>query len=50
MLLPIKHVSDRFHRILPQAEWSEIPGAGHLPQIDHPAEVARLVLEVSSGG
>ena len=47
LLLPVKHLSDRFHRLVPQARWTEIPGAGHLPQIDHPAEVARLVLEVS---
>jgi pimeloyl-ACP methyl ester carboxylesterase len=49
LLLPVKHVSARFRHMLPQADWVDIPGAGHLPQIDHPEEVARLVLEVSSG-
>lgn len=48
LLLPYKRLSDRFRQILPQAEWAEIPGAGHLPQIDHPKETAELILEVSS--
>lgn len=47
-LLPLKHVSDRFRRLLPEAEWIEIPGAGHLPQIDHPERTAELILEVSA--
>jgi pimeloyl-ACP methyl ester carboxylesterase len=46
-LLPYKHVSARFRDQVPQADWVEIPGAGHLPQIDHPAETAELVLAVS---
>lgn len=50
LLLPVRHLSDRFQRIVPQADWVDIHGAGHLPQIDHPEEVARLVLEVSSPG
>jgi pimeloyl-ACP methyl ester carboxylesterase len=28
---------------LPQAEWVEIVGAGHCPQLDHPVEVAELI-------
>ena len=47
-LLPVEKLSERFHRILPEAEWVEIPGAGHLPQIDHPTETAKLILEVSN--
>jgi len=47
-LLPVQHLSERFHRLLPDADWVEIEGAGHLPQIDHPERVAELVLEVSS--
>jgi pimeloyl-ACP methyl ester carboxylesterase len=46
-LLPYQHVSARFRDQVPQADWVEIPGAGHLPQIDHPEETAELVLEVS---
>ena len=47
-LLPIGPLSERLRRILPDAEWVDIPGAGHLPQIDHPAETSRLILEVSN--
>ena len=46
-LLPSKHVSARFRTQVPQAEWIDIPGAGHLPQIDHPELTAELVLAVS---
>jgi len=48
LLLPHHRLSDRFREILPEADWVEIPGAGHLPQIDHPKETADLILEVSS--
>ena len=46
-LLPYKHVSARFRNQVPQADWVEIPGAGHLPQIDHPELTAELILAVS---
>jgi pimeloyl-ACP methyl ester carboxylesterase len=46
-LLPFQHVSARFRTLVPQADWVDIPGAGHLPQIDHPELTAELVLEVS---
>ena len=29
---------------LPQAEWVELDGVGHCPQLDVPLEVAELVL------
>jgi pimeloyl-ACP methyl ester carboxylesterase len=29
---------------IPQAEWVEIDGAGHCPQLDHPLETAQLIL------
>ncbi len=32
---------------LPEAEWVEIEGGGHCPQLDHPAETARLVTELA---
>jgi pimeloyl-ACP methyl ester carboxylesterase len=47
-ILPPTHLSERFRRMVPQADWVEIPDAGHLSQIDHPARVAELVLEVSN--
>lgn len=49
LLLPEKHVSARFRTLLPQADWVEIEGAGHLPQIDHPERTAELILDVSLG-
>jgi pimeloyl-ACP methyl ester carboxylesterase len=30
---------------LPQAEWIELEGAGHCPQLDHPTETAQLILD-----
>jgi pimeloyl-ACP methyl ester carboxylesterase len=30
---------------LPQAEWVELEGAGHCPQLDHPLEVTQLILD-----
>ena len=47
-LLPVKTLSDRLHRILPNAEWIDIEGAGHLPQVDHPELTTKLILEVST--
>ncbi|MBS1878634.1 MAG: alpha/beta hydrolase [Actinobacteria bacterium] len=36
----------RFRRDwLPQADWVEIDGAGHCPQLDHPLETAQLILD-----
>ena len=46
-LLPVEELSARFHEILPQAEWIELDGAGHLPQIDHPQETAQVILEAT---
>lgn len=46
-ILPYRHLSSRFRRLIPDAEWADIRGAGHLAQIDHPAEVAQLALRTS---
>jgi len=46
-ILPYRHLSSRFRQLIPDAEWIDIRGAGHLAQIDHPDEVAELVLELS---
>jgi pimeloyl-ACP methyl ester carboxylesterase len=36
----------RFRREwIPQAEWVELDGAGHCPQLDHPLETAQLILD-----
>ena len=46
-ILPLKHLSARLRRSIPNAEWIEIPGGGHLPQIDHPERTAELVLDLT---
>ncbi len=32
---------------IPQAEWVELDGAGHCPQLDHPLETAQLILDMA---
>ena len=34
----------RYRQELPQADWVELDGIGHCPQLDVPAEAAELVL------
>lgn len=46
-ILPPTRLSSRFRRMVPQADWVEIPGGGHMPQIDHPERTAELILELS---
>jgi 3-oxoadipate enol-lactonase len=40
LLEPMRHLA----KILPHAEYHEIDGAGHLPEIDRPAEFDRILL------
>jgi pimeloyl-ACP methyl ester carboxylesterase len=47
-VLPMGRYSDRWRRILPNAEWVELQGVGHVPMFDDPAGVARVILEVTS--
>jgi pimeloyl-ACP methyl ester carboxylesterase len=42
-LLALPDAAARFRRGYPQAEWIEIEGAGHCPQLDHPVETAELI-------
>ncbi len=43
-LLPLPGAAMRFRQEwFPQAEWIEIEGAGHCPQLDHPLETAELI-------
>ncbi len=34
----------RYRQLLPWADWVELPGVGHCPQLDVPAETAELIL------
>jgi pimeloyl-ACP methyl ester carboxylesterase len=38
----------RYREALPDAEWVELPGIGHCPQLDVPAETAELIVGFTS--
>jgi pimeloyl-ACP methyl ester carboxylesterase len=38
----------RFRELVPEAEWIELEGTGHMPQIDVPAETADLILGLTA--
>ncbi len=37
-----------FRHLVPHADWIELDGIGHMPQIDVPAETADLILGLTS--
>jgi pimeloyl-ACP methyl ester carboxylesterase len=44
-ILPLSTAAVRYRRDwFPEAEWIEVEGAGHCPQLDHPEETAELIL------
>lgn len=50
MLLPWPSAAERFRRDwLPHADWVELEGVGHCPQLDVPQETAALILGFASG-
>ncbi|MGI9540078.1 MAG: alpha/beta fold hydrolase [Miltoncostaeaceae bacterium] len=44
-LLPLPRAAVRYRRLLPLAEWIELDGVGHCPQLDIPTEAAQLILD-----
>ncbi len=42
-ILPPKRYSERLRRMLPDAEWVELKGLGHMPMSDDPELVARTI-------
>jgi pimeloyl-ACP methyl ester carboxylesterase len=49
-LLPLPAAAARYRREwLPQADWVELEGVGHAPQLDVPVETAQLILGVTAG-
>jgi pimeloyl-ACP methyl ester carboxylesterase len=45
-ILVLPAAAERFRTAwIPQAEWVELDGAGHCPQLDHPLETAQLILD-----
>jgi pimeloyl-ACP methyl ester carboxylesterase len=49
-LLPWPAATVRYRALLPQADWVEMPGVGHCPQLDVPAETAELILGFTATG
>jgi pimeloyl-ACP methyl ester carboxylesterase len=47
-LLALPAAAARYRAEFPQAEWIEIAGAGHCPQLDHPTETAELIAGLSA--
>ncbi len=48
-ILPWPRTATRYREWLPNADWVELDGIGHMPQLDVPTETAALILEVTSG-
>lgn len=44
-LLPWPQAAIRYQESLAGAEWIELPGVGHCPQLDSPAQTAQLILD-----
>ncbi len=44
-ILPSPRYSQRLRNMLPNAEWIELPGLGHVPMSDDPELVARTIAE-----
>jgi pimeloyl-ACP methyl ester carboxylesterase len=47
-LLRWPSAAERFRTTLPHADWVELDGVGHCPQLDVPAETAQLILGFTS--
>lgn len=43
-LLPWPRAAARYRMLLPHADWVELDGVGHCPQVDVPIEAAELIL------
>jgi pimeloyl-ACP methyl ester carboxylesterase len=48
-LLTWPQAAVRYRELLAKAEWVELPGVGHCPQLDVPAQTAELILEFVAG-
>lgn len=48
-LLPWPSAAERYRGVFPQADWVELDGVGHCPQLDVPLETAELVLGFTPG-
>jgi pimeloyl-ACP methyl ester carboxylesterase len=48
-LLPWPSAAARLRAQLPTADWVELDGVGHAPQLDVPIETAELILGLTGG-
>lgn len=48
-ILPWPRTAARYREALPHADWVELDGAGHCPQLDVPLETAQLILGFTAG-
>ncbi len=49
-LLPWPSAAARYRDELPHADWVELDGVGHCPQLDTPLETAELILGFTAQG
>ncbi len=47
-ILPVERYSERMRRLVPHADFVELPGLGHVPMTDDPALIARTILEITT--
>lgn len=47
-LIPLKPYGARFPKLVPQAEFSTLPGVGHVPMYDDPDLVARTIVDFTT--
>jgi pimeloyl-ACP methyl ester carboxylesterase len=47
-ILPSPRYSERMRRMLPAADWAELPGLGHIPMSDDPALVAATIADFTT--
>ena len=49
-ILPWPRAAARYRDRFPHANWVELDGVGHLPQLDVPLETAQVILGMTAGG
>jgi pimeloyl-ACP methyl ester carboxylesterase len=47
-ILPLGDYSERIRRMVPQADWIELEGAGHSPMVDEPERLVSIIVQTAS--
>jgi pimeloyl-ACP methyl ester carboxylesterase len=47
-IIPLKGYSERIKRMIPQADWIILEGAGHSPMVDEPERLVQIIDETAS--